>query len=303
MSGFLEGKAVAITGAGSGIGRAIAKACAAEGAQVVVNDLGVDLTGSGATDSVAEGLAAEILADGGAAAADHSDISTMEGGARVVATAVESFGRIDGVVCAAGILRERMLFNMSETEWDGVVDTHLKGTFTVFRAASAVMRKSGGGRLVGITSGAFAGSVSQANYSAAKGGVVSLVRSAALGLHKYGVTSNAIAPIARTRMSAEIPFDLAEIGDPEDIAPMVCFLLSDHASEVTGQVYTVTGPKIALWAQPREIRSAYADERWTPEDIARRFDTSIGQDRLPMLDRLEEMARGAAEAKTRISSN
>jgi NAD(P)-dependent dehydrogenase (short-subunit alcohol dehydrogenase family) len=124
------------------------------------------------------------------------------------------------VVAIAGILRERMLFNMSEDEWDAVIETHLKGHFTVFRAASAIMRKQeGGGSLVAFTSGAFAGSVAQANYAAAKGGIVSLVHSAAAGLNRYGITANAVAPVARTRMSANVPMDLAEMGDPEDVSP------------------------------------------------------------------------------------
>lgn len=134
---------------------------------------------------------------------------------------------------------------MSEEEWDPVVATHLKGTFTVFRAASAVMRKQGAGTLVGFTSGNHQGSVAQANYSAAKGGIISLVRSAALGLHKYGVTANAVAPVARTRMSANVPMELKEIGEPEDVAALVVYLLSDRAREerITGQVYTIMRPQ------------------------------------------------------------
>src|SRR5690242_20312711 len=195
----------------------------------------------------------------------------MAGGQRVVDAALASYGRLDGVVCVAGILRERMLFNMSEEEWDPVVATHLKGTFTVFRAASAVMRKQGAGTLIGFTSGNHQGSVSQANYSAAKGGIISLVRSAALGLNKYGVTANAVAPVARTRMSANVPMELAEMGEPEDVAALVVYLLSDRAKEhgVTGQVYTIAGAKLAVWAQPYELRSAYAEGgSWTPESIA-----------------------------------
>ena len=129
----------------------------------------------------------------------------MEGGASIVQSALDAFGRIDGVACVAGILRERMLFNMGEDEWDPVIATHLKGTFTVFRAASAVMRKQKSGTLIGFTSGAFTASVAQANYSAAKGGIISLTRSAAAGLHKYGVTANCIAPIAKSRMSGQVP--------------------------------------------------------------------------------------------------
>ncbi|CAM5349843.1 SDR family oxidoreductase [Streptomyces aurantiogriseus] len=297
MGNFLTGKAVAVTGAGRGIGRAVALAAAAEGARVVVNDHGVSVDGASPTSEVAEAVVKEIEAVGGEAVAVADDISTMAGGQRVVDTAVEAYGRLDGVVCVAGILRERMLFNMTEEEWDPVVATHLKGTFTVFRAASAVMRVQRSGTLIGFTSGNHQGSVSQANYSAAKGGVISLVRSAALGLNKYGVTANAVAPVARTRMSAGVPMELAEIGEPEDVAPLVVYLLSDRAREqgVTGQVYTVAGPKIAVWAQPRELRSAYASGGWTPETIAEFLPGSVGVDPMPMLARLEEMRRAAAE--------
>ncbi|WP_019075562.1 SDR family oxidoreductase [Streptomyces hokutonensis] len=297
MGNFLAGKVVAVTGAGRGIGRAVALAAAAEGARVVVNDYGVSMDGASPTSEIAEGVVKEIEAAGGEAVAVADDISTMAGGQRVVDVALSSYGRLDGVVCVAGILRERMLFNMSEEEWDPVLATHLKGTFTVFRAASAVMRKQRSGTLIGFTSGNHQGSVSQANYSAAKGGIISLVRSAALGLNKYGVTANAVAPVARTRMSANVPMELAEIGSPEDVAALVVYLLSDAAREVgiTGQVYTVAGPKIAVWAQPRELRSAYASGGWTVEKIAEFLPGSVGVDPMPMLGRLQEMERAARE--------
>ncbi|MFF9770657.1 SDR family NAD(P)-dependent oxidoreductase [Streptomyces sp. NPDC014636] len=297
MGNFLAGKVVAVTGAGRGIGRAVALAAAAEGAKVVVNDYGVAVDGASPTSEIAEAVVKEIEAAGGEAVAVADDISTMAGGRRVVETAVESYGRVDGVVCVAGILRERMLFNMGEEEWDPVVATHLKGTFTVFRAASAVMRAQRSGTLIGFTSGNHQGSVSQANYSAAKGGIISLVRSAALGLHKYGVTANAVAPVARTRMSANVPMTLTEIGEPEDVAALVVYLLSERAAaqDITGQVYTIAGPKIAVWAQPRELRSAYASGGWTPEAIAEFLPGSVGVDPMPMLAQLaamEEAARG-----------
>jgi len=295
MGDYLAGKSVAVTGAGRGIGRAVAMAAAAEGAKVVVADYGVGIEGGDPSSEVADAVAAEIKDAGGEAVAVADSVTTMEGGARIVQTAVESFGRIDGVVCVAGILRERMLFNMSEEEFDPVVETHLKGTFTVFRAASAIMRKQESGSLVGVTSGAFAGSVAQANYSAAKGGIVSLTRSAAAGLHRYGVTANCIAPIARTRMSANVPFELSEMGEPEDVAPMVVYLLSDQARHVTGQVYTVAGPKIAVWDQPHEVRAMYTEGRWTPGDIEARLDSSVGQERMALIDRLEAI-RAAATA-------
>ncbi|WP_326722398.1 SDR family oxidoreductase [Streptomyces sp. NBC_00243] len=297
MGNFLAGKVIAVTGAGRGIGRAVALAAAAEGARVVVNDYGVSVEGAQPTSSIAEAVVKEIEAAGGDAVAVADDISAMAGGQRVVDAALTSYGRIDGVVCVAGILRERMLFNMSEEEWDPVLATHLKGTFTVFRAASAVMRKQGSGTLIGFTSGNHQGSVSQANYSAAKGGIISLVRSAALGLHKYGVTANAVAPVARTRMSAGVPMELTEIGEPEDVAALVVYLLSDRAREerITGQVYTIAGPKIAVWAQPRELRAAYAEGSWTPERIADFLPGTVGVDPMPLLERVEAMARAAAE--------
>ncbi|WP_326689659.1 SDR family oxidoreductase [Streptomyces sp. NBC_01795] len=296
MGNFLAGKVVAVTGAGRGIGRAVALACAAQGAKVVVNDYGVSIEGGTPESEVAGAVVKEILAASGEAVAVADDISTMEGGQRVVDTALSQYGRLDGAVCVAGILRERMLFNMSEEEWDPVIATHLKGTFTLFRAAAAVMRKQKSGTLIGFTSGNHQGSVSQANYSAAKGGIISLVRSAALGLHKYGVTANAVAPVARTRMSANVPMELKEIGEPEDVAPLVVYLLSDRAreQEITGQVYTVAGPKIAVWAQPRELRAAYADGSWTPEQIADFLPGTVGTDPMPMLERLKEMAEAAA---------
>jgi NAD(P)-dependent dehydrogenase (short-subunit alcohol dehydrogenase family) len=297
MAGYLKGKSIAVTGAGRGIGRAVAMACAAEGANVVVADYGVGIAGEDPTSEVADAVVKEIAGAGGVAVAVADTVTTMEGGARIVQTAVDNWGRIDGVVCVAGILRERMLFNMAENEWDPVVETHLKGTFTVFRAAAAIMRKQEAGTLIGFTSGAYAGSVAQANYSAAKGGIVSLVRSAAVGLHRYGVTANCIAPIARTRMSANVPMELAENGEPEDVAPMVVFLLGDPARHITGQVYTAVGGKIAVWNQPHEVRAMYKDGRWTPEEIAARLDSTVGQERMTMIDRLEAMKAAAASGQ------
>jgi NAD(P)-dependent dehydrogenase (short-subunit alcohol dehydrogenase family) len=292
---MLAGKTVAITGAGRGIGKAVALAAAEAGANVVVADFGVAADGSEPTSEVAEAAVAEITKLGGSAVAVAGDVSTMDGGAAVVTTAVETYGGIDGVVCVAGILRERMLFNMTEDEFDDVVRVHLKGTFSVYKAASAVMRKQGHGSLIGFTSGAWAlGSTAQANYAAAKGGIVSLTYSAALGLSRYGVTANCIAPVARTRMSAGVPMELTEMGEAEDVAPMVVYLLSDQARHVTGQVYSVVGSKIAVWSQPEEVRAMYAPGRWTPEDIAARLDTQIGVEPLVQLAKIEQMRQAAA---------
>ena len=295
MTSFLEGKTIAVTGGGRGIGRAVCLAAAAEGANVVVADFGVGMDGAEPSSEVADSVVAEIEAAGGKAVAVAGDVSTMEGGAAPVEAAVDTYGSIDGVVCVAGILRERMLFNMSEDEFDAVVRVHLKGTFTVFRAASAIMRKQESGSLVSFTSGVWSmGSVAQANYAAAKGGIVSLTYAAAVGLSRYGVTANCIAPVARTRMSANVPTALAENGDPEDIAPMVVYLLSDQAKEVTGQVYSVVGGKIAVWDQPEEVRAMYKNGRWTPEEIAETLQGTVGTERLKMFDMIEASRKAAA---------
>jgi NAD(P)-dependent dehydrogenase (short-subunit alcohol dehydrogenase family) len=289
--GALDGKVIAVTGAGRGIGRAVALACAAEGSAVVVNDYGVSVDGNEPTSEVADGVVAEIVAGGGRAAANAQSVTSMEGGASIVNQAVDTFGRIDGVVCVAGILRERMLFNMSESEWDPVIETHLKGTFTVFRAVAPIFRAQKSGTMLAFTSGAFAASVAQANYAAAKGGIVSLVRSAAAGMNKYGVTANCIAPVARSRMSGQVPFGL-EMGEPEDVAPMVAFLCSDHARHVTGQIYTVNGGRVAVWNQPVEVRDMRADGRWTVAELAARFE-EVGQVPMPILAALAEREAAA----------
>ena len=287
---MLEGKSIAVTGAGRGIGRAVALACAKAGAKVVVNDYGVSMDGSEPTSEPANEVVEEIKAAGGEAVANPSSVAEMAGGESIVQQAVDTFGSIDGVVCVAGILREKMLFNMAEEDWDPVIETHL----TLFRAASAVMRKQKSGSLVGFTSGAFAGSVAQANYASAKGGIVSLVRSAAAGLNKYGVRANCIAPTAKTRMSENVPFAIPDMGSAEDIAPMAVYLLSDASSKVTGQVYSVAGTKLAVWNQPEEVRAVYQAGGWTPESIAERLESTIGQEKMGLLEKLEMYAKAAA---------
>lgn len=298
MSGFLEGKVIAITGAGRGIGRAVALECAKEGAKVVVNDYGVSMQGEDPTSEVADAVVAEIKALGGEAVAVADSVTEMSGGQRIVDVAVETFGKLDGVVCVAGILRERMLFNMTEEEWDPVIATHLKGTFTVFRAATAQMKQQGFGTLVGFTSGVGQlGSVAQANYAAAKAGIITLVRSAAVGMAKYGVTANCVAPVANTRMSGDVPGGLAETGEPEDVARLVVFLLSDAAKEITGQTYTAVGGRIALWSQPREIRSMVKDGGWSVQEIADNLMGKIGIDEMPMFEIARTMAKARKKAE------
>ena len=278
-----------MTGAGNGIGRAVAILCAAEGARVVVADYGVSLDGSDPTSGVADTVVAEITDAGGTAVAVAGDVSDTAVGQRIVDTAVEAWGSIDGVACAAGILRERMLFNMSDEEFDDVVRVHLRGHFSLYRAASAVMRKQeGGGRLLGFTSGAFVASTAQANYSAAKGGIVSLTKSAAFALRRYGVTANCIAPVAMTRMSEKVPFQI-EAGAPEHIAPLAVYLLSEAALEVTAQIYTCTGRRIAVWNQPAEVREMVAanGESFSVDEIAGRLPDDVGLEELPLFADLE----------------
>ncbi|MEC7924046.1 MAG: SDR family NAD(P)-dependent oxidoreductase [Actinomycetota bacterium] len=303
MDGYLAGKNIAITGAGSGIGKAIALAVAAEGANIVVADYGVSLDGSDPTSDIADETVEEIKSFGVDALAVAGDISQMDTGEEVVTSAVDTWGSIDGVVCVAGILRERMLFNMSEDEWDAVIAVHLKGHFTVYRHAMAVMRKQEtGGSLLGVTSGAFTASTAQPNYSAAKGGIVSLTRSAAMTAASISlrggpvINANCLAPTARTRMSENVPFEI-ETGEPSDIAPMAVYLLSDKGRDVNAQIYSVVGRRISVWNQPTEVRSMFAPgEAWTPEEIETMLPNTIKQEPNPFIDdlerRMKEMAQG-----------
>jgi NAD(P)-dependent dehydrogenase (short-subunit alcohol dehydrogenase family) len=282
----LIGKVAVITGAGRGIGRGIALLLASHGAKVVVNDLGTSAAGEGSDESVAEQVVKEIKAAGGQAIANRDSVATMEGGARIVGTALKQFGRIDILVNNAGILRDRMVFNMSEEEWDAVVNTHLKGSFACTRAAAALMREQKSGRIINMTStSGLVGNVGQANYAAAKMGIVGLTRGTALDMARYNVTANCIAPAAWTRLIGTIPG--AE--DPNNqrlnrikqmsadlIAPLVVFLASDEAQAISGQVFGVRGKEIMLFSQPRPLRSVADVEGWTPEKIAARFNSYFG---------------------------
>ena len=275
MAEMLNGKVAIITGSGRGIGRAIAKKMAAEGASVVVVDPGVNVDGSGADTSVAAQVVAEIKAAGGNAVACMESVTTMEGGEKIVQTAVDSFGKLDIVVTCAGILRDRMIFNMSEEEWDDVIAVHLKGTFTVVKNACILMRQQRSGRIITFSSeSGLIGNSGQANYGAAKSGIAGFTKVVAKDMGRYGVTCNAIAPRASTRMIADIPDSAAEIRarsgvapisgeqdlpnlDPDHIAPFVCYLATDFADNINGQTFLVYGDTISLMSQPRPQKSIY----------------------------------------------
>jgi NAD(P)-dependent dehydrogenase (short-subunit alcohol dehydrogenase family) len=215
----------------------------------------------------------------------------MAGGKHVVDTAIEEFGDLHIVVCCAGILRERMIFNMSEDEWDAVVAVHLKGHFTVFQPATRHMRETRSGCLIGFTSTAgLEGSPGQPNYSAAKEGIVGLMRSTALAMAKYGVRCNAISPTADTRMTQRLPGDrraMATQTPPEAIAPVVTFLASDKGAHITGQVVGVRGNEVTLFSHPEPVRTLSSATEWTGEALADAWDRTLGQERLRRLDALK----------------
>jgi hypothetical protein len=274
MEKMLKDKVAVVTGAGRGIGRGIALLMAKEGAKVVVNDLGGAGDGTGSDRTPAEEVVTEIKAAGGQAVANCDSVTTVQGGENIIKAAVDAFGRIDILVNNAGILRDKMFFNMTEEEWDSVIAVHLKGHFCLSKPACVLMREQKSGRIINMTSHAgLQGNAGQANYAAAKAGIVGFTRTVALDMAKYNVTVNAVAPMAWTRLVATIPGLQQPPGwDPSYVAPLVVYLASDAAQEVTGQVVTIRGNKIALFSQPREIAAAYTDkEIWTPEEIARVF--------------------------------
>jgi NAD(P)-dependent dehydrogenase (short-subunit alcohol dehydrogenase family) len=278
MSGIVTDKVVIVTGAGGGIGRAIALGMAAAGAKVVVNDLGVSLDGTGGNAGPAQKVVDEIRAAGGTAVANTDSVASAAGGAQIVQCAIDNFGRIDGVVNNAGNLRDRMFHKMNEEEWRQVLDVHLNGTFYVSRAAANYFRDQEGGALVNMTStSGLIGNFGQSNYSAAKLGIVGLSKSIALDMGRYNVRSNCIAPFAWSRMTSSIPAETPEEKarvaklqkmEVEKIAPLAVYLVSDAAKEVTGQIFAVRANEIMLFSQPRPIRSVHQSEGWTPESIA-----------------------------------
>ena len=269
---MMEGKVVVVTGAGRGIGAAIAKLAAQKGAKVIINDIGVGLDGAGGDQTPAQEIVNEIKKAGGEAAASYDSVSDFTSAGKIIQCAMDNFGRVDAVVNNAGILRDVIFHKMSESDWDSVVNVMLKGAFNTARHAADHFRKQESGAFVHMTStSGLIGGMGQANYGAAKLGMVALSKAIAVDMSRFNVRSNCIAPFAYTRMVATIPqtdaneerLRIVKQMGPEKIAPFVVSLMTDEASDVTAQIFGVRKNEIVLFSQPRPIRSVHTNEGWT----------------------------------------
>ena len=278
MAKALEGKSIVVTGAGRGIGREIALLCAAEGAKVVVNDPGGTADGSGSNAAPAEEVVQEIKRRGGTAVANFETVAEAIPASRIVKSAIDHFGKLDGVVNNAGILRDMIFHRMSVEAFEAVIKVHLMGSFYVSHAAARLFREQESGSFVHFTStSGLVGNFGQANYAAAKLGIVGLSKSIALDMHRFNVRSNCVSPFAWSRLIGTIPTEteaqkarvekIKQMG-PEKIAPVVAYLLSDESKDVTGQIFAVRMNEIFLMGQSRPLRSVHRGEGWTPQTIA-----------------------------------
>ena len=288
----LDGRVAIVTGAGRGIGRSVARLLASEGASVVVNDLGSAVDGSGHDSGPAHDVVAEIAEAGGKAVANGADISVFAAAESLVQTAIEEFGRLDILVNVAGILRDRMVFNMTEQEWDDVIRVHMKGTFNTTRFASAHWRslrdETAQNRIINFTSvSGLHGAPGQPNYAAAKMGIVGLTWSSARALGKYGVTVNAISPGAATRMTESVPTgrrrtrpDVDE-WSPDNVAPIVAYLASERSGWITGRIIHSSGYEVSLYSNPEPVVRIVGTGPWQPDALAEQVERSFG----PLLGR------------------
>jgi NAD(P)-dependent dehydrogenase (short-subunit alcohol dehydrogenase family) len=278
--GLLDGRVAVVTGSGRGIGRGIALELAREGAKVVVNDAGVDVDGRGGSEDPAAQVVKEIEQLGSEGVANYGDVSSFAAAEEIVGTALSEFGSIDILVNNAGILRDRSLLKMSEEEFDAVIGVHLKGTFNCTRHAAGHMKEKGFGRIVNIVSSAgLRGNFGQTNYSAAKAGIAGMTLTWAIELGKYGITVNAMAPSAVTRMTTgllpgtedKVPPEM----DPANNAPLIAFLASEEASHVNGQVFGRRGYTYTIFQQYKIVAGMYHAGGWKPADVAKHFDTIL----------------------------
>ena len=275
--GFAKDKVILVTGGGRGIGAEVAKLAAAEGGKVVVNDLGGSVDGQGADQSLAQQVVDEITTNGGEAIAHGGDITNRDDTEAMVAEAVDTFGRIDGVINVAGILRDRIFHKMSGEEWDAVIGVHLTGYFNVARAAAPHFRKQSSGSYVHFTSNSgVIGSLGQANYAAAKMGIIGLSKSIAHDMSRYRVRSNIVSPSAFTRMIETIPtndpnkashVERQKRMKPEKIAPLCVYLMSDQAEDITAQIFYCRANEVMLMSQMRPMRSVHRDGGWSCQTL------------------------------------
>ena len=296
MAKHLEGKVAVVTGGGRGIGREMCLELGRQGAKVIVNDLGGNFDGTGASREPADEVVAQIKKEGSDAAAVYESVASMEGGERIVQAALDNFGRLDAMIHAAGILRDRMIFNMTEEEWDSVMAVHLKGMFAVGKPAAIIFRQQRSGTLIGFSStSGLVGNAGQGNYGAAKDAIAGFIRTAARDLGKYGATCNIIAPSADTRMVQTVSDEarakrtqagiasagvgLKQLRDPAAIAPVVAYLCTDYAKNINGQIFFIQDGEVSLMNNPYASRTMEKPSGpWTAEEIATLYPQTIGRE-------------------------